>query len=188
MSRHDHLRANPQKRRTAYWILMLVGLGALIAAIIDIFVLDAEWMWPLLIILFIVILLEIILFFSRRKPEEETEYEEVVTDEPAELNHQYLRCQNCAHVISFEMQHLHEDRHGSVFTCPECGLPGRLPRRDEAKAHAVIPGGASHEVQFGCGNCGEHFAVGSIGHDPKAEIKFDSCPHCGVSDQLSVID
>lgn len=179
LEKYQHLRADVPKRRKAYGWFIALAILVFIVSLVDILFLDQLLFWGVIAAYAILIVWAFFLLFSRRG--EERMRQATATDRD------YLRCGTCRHVFAFDMQHLHDPRKPVVFTCPECGTPGRLPDTEKGAAPAAIPGGGSFGPRFLCENCGERWSVSALGHDPKSDVHFEACPHCGDEDSMRMV-
>lgn len=176
--RHRGLRANPGKRRAAYWVLILLGLGVLALSLVDIFVLDAT-MAPVVYALYgVLILAAIVLLFSRRS---EAPAEEPVAEQapiPQEMQRALLQCPDCKSVFEFGEIRFHDNKR-TAFSCPVCGVYSKLPDPDQEPVKVLRPEGEFKQVQYHCNNCNEDIAIGTFGDTPLHLVRFRACPHCG---------
>lgn len=180
---HSHLRADVPKRRMGYWAFLWTAVVVFIVSLVDIIFLDEVLFWGVIAAYVILLIWGITLLFSRSiGGEEPDEFFGVVAEDDADWTRdgkvEHLRCTNCAHVFGFDMKHLDDDKAHVAFNCPECGATGKLPARNATPVEAVVPGGRMHGPKFHCNECAEEWSVGAIGHEPKAEVRFDACPHC----------
>lgn len=172
-------RANVSLRRKLYVVIILLAIAVFALAVVDILWLDEALYYGVLGGFGVLFLWALLMLFSRRH-----EYEVISTA----MEKTYLRCKTCRHVFGFDMQHPHEARKPVVFTCPECGTPGRLPVDDSHAQPAAVPGGGTEGPRFKCDACDEHWSVGALGHTPKAEVRFEACPHCGEKGQMRLLE
>lgn len=182
---YGHLRANVPTRRKAYWAFLWIAIAVFVVSILDILFFEEVLFWGVIAAYVILFVWGIVLLFSRRwADDEEDDFVGVVDDEPASGDWrndgrvQHLRCVKCAHVFGFDMKHIDDDKAHVAFNCPECGATGKMPRPNAEVVEAVVPGGRMKGPRFECHDCNEQWAVGAIGHEPKADVKFDACPHC----------
>lgn len=174
--KYQHLRADVPRRRKAYGWFIVLAILVFVVSLVDILFLENALFWGVIAAYAVLLVWGIFLLFSRRG--EERVRQATVTDRD------YLRCGTCRHVFAFDMQHLHDPRKPVVFTCPECGTPGRLPNTEKGAAPAAIPGGGTFGPRFLCDNCGERWSVAALGHDPKSDVHFQACPHCGSEEDM----
>lgn len=182
-AKYAHLRANVPLRRTGYGWFIFLAITIFLVSVADIVFLDSMLKWGVIGVLAVILIWAIILLFSRRwkEVEEGDDFDEVDYQE----NGDYLRCRTCYHVFRFDMDHVTDDHREHVaFNCPECGAMGNLPAANMPKVNAPVPGGDIHATDFSCGACEAHWTVGAIGHDGKADVGFEACPHCGGKDQI----
>lgn len=188
---HSHLRANVEKRRLGYAWFLITAIVVFLVSVADILWLDGVLYWGVLGAYLVLFVWAVVLLFSRRIPTDEEEddddafapLEDIHAKgwrEDGDIDH--LRCPHCRHVFAFDMKDLHAERRSVAFTCPECGAAARLPQAHAPVHEAVVPGGPAKGPEFHCHSCEERWSVGAIGHDPKAEVRFDACPHCGSVD------
>lgn len=185
---YSHLRANVPKRRKGYWAFFWTALVVFLVSLADIIWFDEVLYWGVIAAYVILLVWGIILLFSRRINDDEDDEDEddffdeapksAGTDWRNDGRVDHLRCKECAHVFAFDMKSIDDEKAHVAFNCPECGAKGKMPRPQAAIVEAVVPGGAMHGPRFECHDCDEQWAVGSIGHDPKADVRFDACPHC----------
>ncbi len=179
---YSHLRADVPKRRTAYWAFLASAIVVFFVSIADILWLDSVLFWGVIAAYAILFIWAFVLLFSRSNRDE---YDEDFFDAPTsgvdwrnDGRVDHLRCAQCRHVFAFDMKHIDDDRAHVAFNCPECGATGKMPKPSTPVVEAVVPGGAMHGPRFTCYDCDEQWAVGAIGHEPKADVRFASCPHC----------
>ena len=177
--RHAGLRANPGKRRAAYWVLILLGLGVLALSLVDIFVLDATMATIVYVLYAILIVVAIILMFSRRRdaPAEEAPLVEQAPI-PQEMQRALLQCPDCKSVFEFGEIRFHDNKR-TAFSCPVCGVYSKLPDPDQEPVKVLRPEGEYKQVQYHCNHCNEDIAIGTFGDTPLHLVRFRACPHCG---------
>lgn len=183
IERYGHLRANVPLRRTAYGWFVVLAVIAFIVGVVDIIYLDDELMYGVFGAFGVIFLWGLLLLASRKKKEDILEFQVADT---MDLQEEYLRCPECRHVFQFDMEH-RDDRKDVNFTCPECAFVGKLPPADREPVPAAVPGGTGEGPAFVCDECGEHWRVGTLGHDPKEEVRFSACPHCGEKENFSLL-
>jgi Zn finger protein HypA/HybF involved in hydrogenase expression len=182
-----HLRANVQLRRTGYTWFIVSAILLFLVSLVDIMFLDSVMEWGIIGALGVLVIWALVLFFSRAwngVEDGDVEFEEI-EDEDFVAKGDFLRCKTCMHVFRFELDHVQDEHREHVaFNCPECGTMGYLPSPEQETVKAPVPGGEVYATDFSCGSCDAHWTVGAIGHEGKADVGFEACPHCGVKDQI----
>ncbi len=180
---YSHLRADVPKRRTAYWAFLWTAVVVFLVSIADILFLESVLFYGVLAAYAVLLIWGILLLFSRRQSADVDEdffappTSNVDWRNDGRVDH--LRCTKCRHVFAFDMKSIDDRKAHVAFNCPECGATGKMPRPEANVVEAVVPGGSMHGPRFECQDCSEQWAVGAIGHEPKADVRFESCPHCG---------
>jgi DNA-directed RNA polymerase subunit RPC12/RpoP len=185
-ARYGHLRANVPLRRTGYGWFMVLAILVFATSVVDIVYLDEVLFYGVLAAYGVLLLWGIGLLFSRRRKEGEEMMEFELADE-MDLKEEYLRCPECRHVFEFDMEH-RSGRKAVNMTCPECGYVGQLPPETRQRVAAAVPGGSAQGPTFVCDECGEHWRVGTLGHEPKKDVQFSACPHCGETERFSLLE
>lgn len=185
-AKYAHLRANVPVRRTGYAWFIVLAILIFLFSIVDIMFISSVAKWVVIGALAVILIWAIFLLFSRSWGDDKgvVDFDEV-DDEDYLEDGDYLRCRTCMHVFRFDMDHVHDKHREHVaFSCPECGTSGRLPAPDQPHVKAPVPGGEVYGKDFSCGSCDAHWTVGALGHEGKADVAFEACPHCGVKDQI----
>lgn len=180
---HEHLRANPGKRKGAFAMFLVLAFVLVGAAVADILFLDSVLKWGVLGLFALLLVWGLFLLFSRRIRTSRAAYSSVDThqweDEAGWTDRALLRCPDCQNIFEYSEDHL-DDRRDSAFSCPVCGRYSHLPKSDAEPVRAPVPEGDAQEVAYVCMECHERIRIGTFGEDPHYESTFRTCPHCGV--------
>lgn len=195
-AKHQHLKANPRRRRGLYALIIFLALAIVALAIVDIFVLRDEPTADLSMgeraiefavygLLAVLLIWAILMLFSGKSGKEAwtgetTTVTETMEEQRArmELERALMQCPDCKSVFQFGEAHFRDNRR-TAFSCPVCGVYSKLPDPDVEPVKVLRPEGEFKELHYHCTNCDEDIAVGTFGETPLHLVRFRACPHCG---------
>lgn len=176
---YEHLRADPERRRAAYGLLVLLGVAVFGLSLLDMLVLDGALYLGILAGYGVLLAVGLVLLFSRR----EDGFEGRGPDAQPLVAHD-LRCPHCGTVFRASAEG--GLRAGAAaFSCPGCGVFSRLPPPGAERVSASVPSGAHRTTLHLCDNCGERVVVETFGAEAH-RVRFRACPRCSQRHTLRV--
>ncbi|HUR24391.1 MAG TPA: hypothetical protein VM327_00055 [Candidatus Thermoplasmatota archaeon] len=177
LARYRLLRANVRRRRTAYFLFIVLAIVVFVATVWDIALNGSDFQWFLLPAYIVLFILALLLLISRKRHLEDV-------NEIKALERAWMECDNCRSVFQFGSESFLSRRRVG-FTCPVCGDESALPLPGAEPVERVLPAGALHEINYLCGNCKEDIVVGVYGGRPR-DVDFRACPRCGEAGHIAL--